>query len=389
MKKIYFLFSLFFFCINIVFAQNFDISGKNVILYNMNDYEIIYSKNAEEKTQIASLTKIMTTIVGIENIEDLNKNITFTEKDFEGTVGYSKAGFKVNDEATYLDLLYGIILPSGADAVNALVNNTLGYDEFIKKMNELAKKIGMNNSHFSNPIGKDDEQNYSTAKDLSLLLKYALNNKLFKTIFTTKEYTTSNGLNLKSTLNSYSNILDTNKIDGAKSGFTKNAGRCLASITNLNDVSYLLVVINSSTEFPYNAIKDTLSIYDYYSNNYNYQNIINETTVIANIPIKLSKEKNYEVTGHEKISKYLKNDTKITYEYDGTDEIKFNTKKGATIGTVKIFADDNLLTTSEVFLEKDISYYPIINYILIFVGIIVFLLIFKKKKRRKKRRVHR
>lgn len=389
MKKIYFLFSLFFFCINIVFAQNFDISGKNVILYNMNDYEIIYSKNAEEKTQIASLTKIMTTIVGIENIEDLNKNITFTEKDFEGTVGYSKAGFKVNDEATYLDLLYGIILPSGADAVNALVNNTLGYDEFIKKMNELAKKIGMNNSHFSNPIGKDDEQNYSTAKDLSLLLKYALNNKLFKTIFTTKEYTTSNGLNLKSTLNSYSNILDTNKIDGAKSGFTKNAGRCLASITNLNDVSYLLVVINSSTEFPYNAIKDTLSIYDYYSNNYNYQNIINETTVIANIPIKLSKEKNYEVTGHEKISKYLKNDTKITYEYDGTDEIKFNTKKGASIGTVKIFADDNLLTTSEVFLEKDISYYPIINYILIFVGIIVFLLIFKKKKRRKKRRVHR
>ena len=389
MKKIYFLFSLFFFCINIVFAQNFDISGKNVILYNMNDYEIIYSKNAEEKTQIASLTKIMTTIVGIENIEDLNKNITFTEKDFEGTVGYSKAGFKVNDEATYLDLLYGIILPSGADAVNALVNNTLGYDEFIKKMNELAKKIGMNNSHFSNPIGKDDEQNYSTAKDLSLLLKYALNNKLFKTIFTTKEYTTSNGLNLKSTLNSYSNILDTNKIDGAKSGFTKSAGRCLASITNLNDVSYLLVVINSSTEFPYNAIKDTLSIYDYYSNNYNYQNIINETTVIANIPIKLSKEKNYEVTGHEKISKYLKNDTKITYEYDGTDEIKFNTKKGASIGTVKIFADDNLLTTSEVFLEKDISYYPIINYILIFVGIIVFLLIFKKKKRRKKRRVHR
>ena len=389
MKKIYFLFSLFFFCINIVFAQNFDISGKNVILYNMNDYEIIYSKNAEEKTQIASLTKIMTTIVGIENIEDLNKNITFTEKDFEGTVGYSKAGFKVNDEATYLDLLYGIILPSGADAVNALVNNTLGYDEFIKKMNELAKKIGMNNSHFSNPIGKDDEQNYSTAKDLSLLLKYALNNELFKTVFTTKEYTTSNGLNLKSTLNSYSNILDTNKIDGAKSGFTKSAGRCLASITNLNDVSYLLVVINSSTEFPYNAIKDTLSIYDYYSNNYSYQNIINETTVIANIPIKLSKEKNYEVTGHEKISKYLKNDAKITYEYDGTDEIKFNTKKGASIGTVKIFADNNLLTTSEVFLEKDISYYPIINYILIFVSIIVLLLIFKKKKRRKKRRVRR
>ena len=389
MKKIYFLFSLFFFCINIVFADNFDISGKNVILYNMNDYEIIYSKNAEEKTQIASLTKIMTTIVGIENIDDLNKNITFTEKDFEGTTGYSKAGFKVNDKATYLDLLYGIILPSGADAVNALVNNTLGYDEFIKKMNELAKKIGMNNSHFSNPIGKDDEQNYSTAKDLSLLLKYALNNELFKTVFTTKEYTTSNGLNLKSTLNSYSNILDTNKIDGAKSGFTKSAGRCLASITNLNDVSYLLVVINSSTEFPYNAIKDTLSIYDYYNENYSYQNIINEKTVIANIPIKLSKEKNYEVTGHEKISKYLKNDSKITYEYDGIDEIEFNTKKGASIGTVKIFADDNLLTTSEVFLEKDISYYPIINYILIFVGIIVLLLIFKKKKRRKKRRVRR
>ena len=258
-KVILFLFSLFFFCYS-VYADDFDITGEYVTLYNMNEDTLLYSKNDTKKTSIASLTKMMTTLVAIEEIDNLDKIVTIKEKDFEGIVGYSKAGFKVGDKVTYRDLLYGIILPSGADAVNAVVNNTLGYDKFIKKMNETAKKIGMNDTSYANPIGKDDENNYSTSNDLAKLLKYALKNKTFKTIFTTKNYKTSNGLNLESTVNRYENILNTNEIKGAKSGFTKDAGRCLASITTLNNVDYLLVVINSSTTSPYNAIKDTITI---------------------------------------------------------------------------------------------------------------------------------
>ena len=387
-KVIFFLFSLFFFCYS-VYANDFDITGEYVTLYNMNEDTLLYSKNDTKKTSIASLTKMMTTLVAIEEIDDLDKIVTIKERDFEGTVGYSKAGFKVGDKVTYRDLLYGIILPSGADAVNAVVNNTLGYDKFIKKMNETAKKIGMNDTSYANPVGKDDENNYSTSNDLAKLLKYALKNKTFKTIFTTKNYKTSNGINLESTVNRYENILNTNEIKGAKSGFTKDAGRCLASITTLNNVDYLLVVINSSTTSPYNAVKDTITIYDYYNNNYGYKNIINDDTFIKEIPVDFSKEKRYKITGSEDIEKYLKNNTEVTYKYVGSDKVTFNTKKGSKLGVVKIYDGDVLLATSNVYLENNIEYYPIITYIMIGIAVIFVLLIVKKIKKKKHRRRRR
>lgn len=387
-KAVFFLFSLFFFCYS-VYADDFDITGEYVTLYNMNEDTLLYSKNDTKKTSIASLTKMMTTLVAIEEIDNLDKIVTIKERDFEGTVGYSKAGFKVGDKVTYRDLLYGIILPSGADAVNAVVNNTLGYDKFIKKMNETAKKIGMNDTSYANPVGKDDENNYSTSNDLAKLLKYALKNETFKTIFTTKNYKTSNGLNLESTVNRYENILNTNEIKGAKSGFTKDAGRCLASITTLNNVDYLLVVINSSTTSPYNAIKDTITIYDYYNNNYGYKNIINDDTFIKEIPVDFSKEKTYKITGSEDIEKYLKNNTEVTYKYVGSDKVTFNTKKGSKLGVVKIYDGDVLLATSNVYLENNIEYYPIITYIMIGIAVIFVLLIVKKIKKKKHRRRRR
>ena len=355
----------------------------------MNEDTLLYSKNDTKKTSIASLTKMMTTLVAIEEIDNLDKIVTIKERDFEGTVGYSKAGFKVGDKVTYRDLLYGIILPSGADAVNAVVNNTLGYDKFIKKMNEIAKKIGMNDTSYANPVGKDDENNYSTSNDLAKLLKYALKNETFKTIFTTKNYKTSNGINLESTVNRYENILNTNEIKGAKSGFTKDAGRCLASITTLNNVDYLLVVINSSTISPYNAVKDTITIYDYYNNNYGYKNIINDDTFIKEIPVDFSKEKTYKITGSEDIEKYLKNNTEVTYKYVGSDKVTFNTKKGSKLGVVKIYDGDVLLATSNVYLENNIEYYPIITYIMIGIAVIFVLLIVKKIKKKKHRRRRR
>lgn len=387
-KVVFFLFSLFFFCYS-VYANDFDITGEYVTLYNMNEDTLLYSKNDTKKTSIASLTKMMTTLVAIEEIDDLDKIVTIKERDFEGTVGYSKAGFKVGDKVTYRDLLYGIILPSGADAVNAVVNNTLGYDKFIKKMNETAKKIGMNDTSYANPVGKDDENNYSTSNDLAKLLKYALKNKTFKTIFTTKNYKTSNGINLESTVNRYENILNTNEIKGAKSGFTKDAGRCLASITTLNNVDYLLVVINSSTTSPYNAVKDTITIYDYYNNNYGYKSIINDDTFIKEIPVDFSKEKTYKITGSEDIEKYLKNNTEVTYKYVGSDKVTFNTKKGSKLGVVKIYDGDVLLATSNVYLENNIEYYPIITYIMIGIAVIFVLLIVKKIKKKKHRRRRR
>lgn len=391
MKKIFnlLLIIISFSFVNVC-AQDFEISAENVILYNLNDNTILYEKNSDEKVSIASITKIMTSIVALENIDDLNDYVTITLKDFNGTVGYSKAGFNVGDKVTYEDLLYGILLPSGAEAVNAIVNNTLGYDEFIKAMNDTAKKIGLENTSFENPIGKDNVNNYSTVKDVAKMLEYALKNSNFKKIFTTKEYVTTNGINLNSTLMPYKNILNISIIDGSKSGFTSNAGRCLASISTIDDVSYLLVVLNSSLSNAYNAVKDSITIYDYYSNNYSYQLVLESDKVITSLPIKYSKEKEYDITSNDDIKLYLKNDTvdNLTYEFDGVSEIKYNTKKDTYLGTIKIYNEQELLYESEVFLNKDITYY---NFYLI--GLIVFIVIVillklssKKRKKRKKRK---
>lgn len=385
MKKIYIFFiSLFFLYPIKVEATDFDINAKNAILYNVSDNEILYEKSADEKVSIASLTKIMTSIVAIEKIDDLNEYITITSKDFEETNGYSKAGFKINDKVTYLDLLYGIILPSGADAVNAVVNNTYGYDEFINKMNELAKKLNLTSTSFSNPIGKDSSTNYSTAKDLSILLKYALKNETFKTIFTTKRYTTTNNIELKSTVLRYANNeMNVNKIAGAKSGFTKDAGRCLASLYYKDNPSLIFIDINSSQDTSSSAINDTLIVYNYYEQNYSMQSIISDDTKITTIPINLSNEKTYEITGSEDITKYLKNDSNITYKYNGVKEIKFNTKKGTKLGTVSIYNKDKLLTTQDVYLESNIKYYPIKNIAIILITLLVLVFILIKKKVKK------
>ncbi len=389
MKKIYAIILTFFISISFVYAEEFDVSSKNIILYNLNDNTVLYNINEDEKVSIASLTKIMTSIVAIENINDLNEFVVIQNKDFEGLNGYSKAGFKVNDKVTYLDLLYGILLPSGADAVNAIINNTLGYDSFINQMNELAKKIGMNNTSFSNPIGMDDENNYSSAKDVSILLSYALKNDTFKKIFTTKSYTTTNGIKLLRTVDVYKNGLNTDEILGAKTGFTLDAGRCLASTANLNNVDYMLIVLGSNPLNASSAIKDSLTIYDYYKDNYSYQKVLSKETEIKRLPIEKSKEKEYIIYGNDDIEMYLKNNADITYEYDGVEKVKYNTKKGALLGKINIYNGDNLLTSLDVHLDKNIKYNPsIIIIIVIIILLYMFWKIVKKllKRMRKKRR---
>ena len=390
MKKLSKIFIILFivFAPTIVFAASFDITGKNVILYNLNDDTVLYEQNSNEKTSIASLTKIMTTLVALENISDLDETVVITAEDFSGTDGYSKAGFSIGDEVTYLDLLYGIILPSGAEAVNAVVNNTLGYDDFVTEMNNLAQEIGLKNTSFSNPIGKDNVNNYSTASDIATILKFALNNETFKKIFTTKEYTTSNGIDLECTLYPYKDILEIDKITGSKSGFTKEAGRCLASITTLNGVDYLLVVINSTTAQNYSAVLDTITIYDYYSDNYSYQTVLTPKDVLATVPVKWSNQKTYNITIDDTVKLYLENDAidNLEIDYDGVNEIAEFTKKGTKLGTVTISDGNEILYTADITLDADISYY---NPIIFAVGILLVLLIIIVFLKRKKRKCHR
>ena len=244
--KILMLFILLF---DIVFASELDLTSERYILYNMNDNEVLMEKDANKEVSIASLTKIMTVIVAIENINNYEEKITITKKMIDGIDSdVSIAGFNVGDKLTYNDLLYGAMLPSGADAVNALaILVSSDKDKFVELMNKKVKELGLKHTHFANVVGLYNPNNYSSAYDVAQILKYALKNPKFKSIFETKRYTYSNGKKTKSTLDYYSSKTNNNTsfITGSKTGYIKKSGYCLVSTSTLNNVSYLLVTLNA------------------------------------------------------------------------------------------------------------------------------------------------
>lgn len=368
--------------IYIVNVKALDINSEYAILYNLNEDKIIYEKNSQDKTPIASLTKIMTAIVALENIDDINEYITLPKEAFNNLNGYVKAGFKINEKVTYKDLLYGLLLPSGAECANAIAILVGGnIDNFVILMNNKAKALGLTNTNFSNPIGMD-EGNYSTASDVAALLKYALKNKQFFEIFTTRKYIATNNLILESTiLEKAKNFnLDPKNILGAKTGFTDDAGYCLASIAKIDGVKYLFVTIKGDTDKPTQLI-DAINTYDYYSKNYSYKKILTYNQSLISIPIKNGIEKEYQIYSEYDKYEYLNNNIdikNIKYEYEGIKEITKNLKKDDYLGKIKILYENKAIYEYPIYLKKTIKY---IDYKKIAIGLlaIIIILIYKIK----------
>lgn len=382
MKRILLIFITLFLFINI---NALEIKSKNAILYNMNEKKVIYEKNSEEIVQIASLTKIATAITVIENNKDLNKEIIISKDMLKGLNGYVKVGLKVGDKLTYLDLLYALMLPSAGDAAQALAISTSGsINEFSNLMNKKVSDIGLNNTKFDNPIGKDSDNNYSTASDLAKVLIYSLKNDTFKTIFNSNTYyIKSLNKTVKKTLSSYKT--DTSIIEGAKTGFTYKAGRCLASTTTIEGVNYLLITLGADSNSEYHAI-DTIDIYEYYSNNYGYINILSKDQLLKTIKVKHSKTKNYDILSKENVELYLEktiSKDKLEYKYEGIEELNRKIKKGDKLGKVDIISNDKIIYTYDVYLDTDIKYYNYILYFIILIIIIIVGFIIKVKKRKK------
>ena len=374
-----------------------NLKSKNIILYNTDDNINLYKLNSDEKVQIASLTKMMTTYILAENTKDLKKEVVITADDFKGLEGYVTAGLKVGDKVTYEDLLYGILLPSGAECVNAAIRtNGLTQDKFIKLMNDKAKELKLKNTKFDNAIGMDSKDNYSTASDLANLLMQALKNETFKKIYTTKKYTMKNGLKVHSTLLSYGGTLNTDNIKGAKSGFTDGAGVCLSSVAEYNKTNYLLIVLGASSASKANAIKDTIDIYNYYDKHYSYKKIFTKNQVLTKLNIKWGKKKKYIAQSNKDIEIYLDNNIKpddIEYTYKGIKELNYRIKKGAKLGAVTAKYNNKVLTIYDVYLDEKIEYYHPILYTVMIISIIglisSYVSIKNKKKKRKKRKKRR
>ena len=294
---------------------------------------VLYEKDSDKIVSIASLTKIMTTIVAIENIDDFNETVYITYDMLKDVPWDSSvAGLSIGDEVTYLDLLYASILPSGADATNSLAISLTGsIDNFVDMMNDKAQELNLFDTHFSNTTGYDIDNHYSTANDILKLLVYSLSNQTFKKIYTTNKYTLSNGLEIESTLSKYNNKINfnTKNIVGSKTGFTENAGLCMTSLINIENNNFIFISLDAEYEdgIAHNLI-DTINVISYVSKIYEEKNIL------FSIPIKYST---------------------LDYYY-GLVNLNYKNKKNDKIGNIKYYYKDKLLYEEDLYLNKDIKF---------------------------------
>lgn len=377
-----------------VFAKDIDINSQKALLVNLNEDKFLYKKDINSKTKIASITKIMTAIVVIENIDDLNKEVMLTNEDYTKSISkeLQTSGLKTNKYYSYEELLYGLILPSGADCANALVRNIAkNEDDFVMLMNKKALELGMLNTHFTNATGLDEKDNYSTVKDVYLMYKYAIQNELLKKILETREIKIDN-IKLTHTIDYYLNKynIKMDYLDGGKTGTETLAGYCLATTASYNNVNYMLITLNAFYDYniPYHFY-DAKTIYDYYMENYSYQTIINKNDLILSLKTKDVKEDSLNIYATNSYNYYLENNydpNKINYVYEGINNIDYTFKKNTKLGNLKIYYDEELLDTIEITLNKKlhysiISFYKENNialYTLTFLCLIVILLYLKK-----------
>lgn len=252
-----------------------DIYSKHAILVNLDSGQVLAERGSQEKIYPASLTKIMTAVLAIENTEDLNESMELPSDMFSDLYesNASMAGFQPEEHVVLSDLLYGILLPSGAECCIAFADRIAGSEAaFADLMNQKAEELGMEQTHFTNATGLHDNNHYTTVKDLSILLQYALKNDQFREVFTSSRHSTHpslkhpDGFTFQSTM--FQNMDNTKvtggEILGGKTGYTDEAALCLASLAQVNGTEYILVTTNApgshSTEQLH--ILDAIDVYN-------------------------------------------------------------------------------------------------------------------------------
>lgn len=224
------------------------LSAKSAVAYSPLTRETVYEKNCHEHMPMASTTKIMTAIIVCENL-GFDDEITITESDSQ-TEG-SASGLKPGDTVSSGDLIYCMLLPSGNDAANAGARAVSGsIDAFAQLMNEKAREIGMNDTHFVTPSGLDAPEHYSSAYDMALLASYALENDFLKEVFSSVTHTVETKQGIKYYLTNHNRLLKSIEgCCGVKTGFTKKSGRCLVSATHRDSLSLIVVTLNAPDDW--------------------------------------------------------------------------------------------------------------------------------------------
>ncbi len=236
--------------------------SRYAVVYDRASGTVIWGKDENTPVPMASTTKMMTAIVMMEIVgeEHLNDTVTVS-KEAASTIG-SRLGLNTGDKITYNDLLYGLMLCSGNDAaVEIAISTTGSVENFVELMNNKAKELGLQNTHFVTPHGLDRDGHYTTALELAKIVDYATKNKKVAEVVATKQHTV--------TINGYpKTISNTNEllgyldgVTGGKTGYTSKAGRCLTTTVNRDGFEIITVVLGADTRKI--RTQDTIKLIEY------------------------------------------------------------------------------------------------------------------------------
>lgn len=279
-----------------------------LLLVSSDNSEVIFEKNAGKQTSPASLTKIITSIVVLENCEDLNQLVTVTEsaiKELDGT-GSSLGGLQAGEQVTVYDLLCNLLLQSANEAATTLADFISGNDRarFVEMMNEVAQRLECKNSHFMNPHGLDDDNQYVTAEDMAKFVSHAMSFPAFEEIFGKFTYTlkatnlqeeriirNTNGL-----MNSGIEDYYCKYVKGGKTGSTSIAGRCLVAVASNDGYNYIAVALNSVMQDVDNdgvnengAFLDCKEMFEWAFKNIELVAVSDTTKIVGQIPVRYAK----------------------------------------------------------------------------------------------------
>lgn len=343
--------------------KDLSLSAKEVGVYELKNLNPVYEKDARKQVPIASLTKIMTAIVCFENVnmnEIVIVDLPEVKKYYDEE--YSVAGLKDKQEISYFDLVETMLLPSGADSGACIALNVFNdYDKFIQAMNDKAKELGMNYTRFSNAIGMDDENNYSTVEDMAIMMKYAMENEYIKYGVTQYAHTIQDGTKtVHNALFVLADLyaIDVSNITGGKTGFTGDAGYCLLSYSDTTPEPLICIVLGCEVKKgTLYHLSDTETIFETINENYKEKDVVSEGDVIVTLPAIKSTKDYINVQALSPIQTIMKNDEtidkeKVKIEYNGVDVLSPDNKVGDLLGTIDVYYDGNYIGSEEVTLTR-------------------------------------
>ena len=360
MKKVIAIFLFSFILIMPAKANELTLAenAKSAILIEASTGKILFEKNADEKLEPASMTKMMSMLLIIENIENgvlkWNQKVTISEN--ASKMGGSQILLETGEKMSVEDLFKGVAIASGNDAVVALAEALAGTEEaFVNMMNDKARELGLKNTHFKSPHGLDEVNHYSSARDQSLIAKELVKHKKvmkFTSIY--EDY-------LRENTNRKIWLVNTNRlvrfyegVDGLKTGYTKEAGYCLTATALKNGMRIIAVVMGEPDSKT--RSKEISEMLDYAFAQYKIKNLLKEKYVGKYIVDK-GEERYAKVVPKEEVtilSKKADKDKKANYKIE-INKLKAPIKKGEVIGNLKIKENGKVIRTIDLTVDKNIK----------------------------------